>query len=97
VALVGPISPVQRPGDPNVAPLPFAVITVQRHNGGPEIARAVADENGGFRLPLRPGKYLIVPLAPDPTAPLPRSLPQMATVRGGKFTSLVVLYDTGIR
>ena len=97
VAVAGPISPVERPGVPNTAPLGFAIITVRRANGSTEIARTVANEQGQFRIALAPGKYWIVPLPPDPAARFPRGTSQLVTVRNSRLTDVIVHYDTGIR
>lgn len=96
-ALQGPISPVEREGEPNTKPLPGAIITVQPAGGGDEIARTTADSEGRFQLTLKPGTYLLVPLAPNPSAILPRGETQTVTVRKKKLTTVVVNYDTGIR
>jgi hypothetical protein len=97
VAMAGPIRPVEQPGVPNTAPLPFAIITVQPAGGGAEISRTVADSSGRFQIPIAPGTYLIVPLPPQPGAIYPRGIPQTVAVQPGGFTEVVVQYDTGIR
>jgi hypothetical protein len=97
VAMAGPIFPVERPGVPNERPLPDAIITVQPEGGGAEIARQRTDKDGKFQIILPPGTYLLVPLAPDPNARLPRGERQTVKVASGKFTEVVVRYDTGIR
>jgi hypothetical protein len=97
VAMAGPLSPVERPGVPNSAPLPFAIITVQPAGGGPEITRQQADGNGRFQIALSPGTYLIVPLPPQPGAVFPRGQSQTVTVPPGQYVELVIQYDTGIR
>jgi hypothetical protein len=97
VALAGPISPVERPGVPNTAPLPDALITVQPERGGPEIARGRTDRDGRFEIALPPGTYLLVPLPPQPGTRLPRGEQQTVVVPAGRFAEVVVRYDTGIR
>jgi uncharacterized delta-60 repeat protein len=97
VAMVGPVSPVARPGVPNTRPLPGAVITVKRTQGGPVIARTVADQQGRFQIDLAPGTYLIVPLPPRPGQTLPRGIPQTVKVTDKGVISVVVSYDSGIR
>src|SRR5438067_13111241 len=79
-AVVGPISPVERPGVPNTRALPGAIIAVHSVRGGDEIARATADQNGHFKIALFPGVYRIVPLPPKPDTPLPRGAPQQGRV-----------------
>lgn len=97
VAVQGPISPVQRPGQKSTRPLPDAVITVQPAGGGKEVARATADPEGRFKIPLPPGEYRIVPLPPTPGAALPRGEPRNVTVRANRFEEIEIRYDTGIR
>jgi len=97
LALAGPIAPVQRIGEPNQAPLPHAILTVRDASSGALIAREAADRSGRFRILLPPGTYLLVPLAPNPKAFLPRAEPMTVVVQRGHFTHVVVHYDTGIR
>jgi hypothetical protein len=97
VAVQGPISPVEQVGEPNTAPLPGAIITVQPEGGGNEIARTAANDKGRFSMRLAPGTYLIVPLPPDSGSILPHGEPQTVTVVQKKFTEVIVHYDTGIR
>jgi hypothetical protein len=97
VAMVGPVFPVVRPGDPDSRPLPLALITVRPAGGGREIARVRADGAGRFRLLLKPGTYLIVPLPPTPGQFLPRGTPVTVAVPADGFVHVVVSYDSGIR
>src|SRR5207247_8521589 len=66
------------------------IFTVQPAGGGPEITRAIADQDGRFQIPIAPGTYLIVPLPPDPNAVLPRGTPQTVVVKPGGFTDVTV-------
>jgi hypothetical protein len=97
VALVGPIAPVERPGEPNARPLPNAVITVQPDGGGAEIVRQRTDPQGHFRIVLPPGRYRVVPLPPQPNQTLPRGEIQTVTVTANQFANITVHYDSGIR
>lgn len=96
-ALVGPIYPVARPGEPNTRPLAGAVIDVETADGSRLIAEVVADQDGKFRLALAPGRYRLVPKPPQPGSPYPRGTPQTVVVTAGEFTSVTVNYDSGIR
>lgn len=51
---------------PTPQTFPGAIITVQASAGGPEVARAVSDAQGRYRIPLSPGNYLLVPLSNPP-------------------------------
>jgi hypothetical protein len=97
VAMEGPIFPLERPGVPNTRPLPNAIIQIYRVEDGKGVARQRTDANGRFEFSLPPGIYRIVPLPPDPSATLPRAAPQKVTVEAGRFTEVVIDYDTGIR
>jgi uncharacterized delta-60 repeat protein len=97
VALVGPISPVSRPGVPNMRPLPGAIISIVPANGGTEIARVVADSQGRFHIHLAPGRYKLIPLPPQPGEVYPRGMPQIVTVLpGSAYTEVTVDYFSGI-
>lgn len=93
----GPITPLSLPGQPNEAPLPGAVIVVQRTNGA-EVARQTADPNGNFRISISPGSYQIVGLPPNggQTFPIPPG-PQPVVVPQDQYVTVNVSYDTGIR
>lgn len=98
VAMQSPVAGgPEREEQPNEKPLPGAIITVQPAGGGAEIARVVAAANGKFEMPLAPGQYLIVALAPDPKSRYPRGPQQPVTVAENKYTDVVVEYDTGLR
>lgn len=84
-------------GQPNQAPLPKAIITVQPATGGAEITRVVADKDGNFEIPLAPGQYLLVPLPPGPKSKWPHGATQTVAIKEDHYTPVVVEYDTGIR
>lgn len=97
-AIVSPIAPVSRPGQPDSKPLAAAVLSLRRGVQGKEIARVVADSEGRFELKhLQPGKYTLVPLAPNPEAILPRGEPQELSLKPGACLTVEVRYDSGIR
>jgi len=96
VAIVGPISPVVRPGVPNTKPLAGAVILVETPRGR-VVEWVVADKNGRFHVNVGPGTYRLVPLPPHPGDMLPRGTPQTVVVKAGDDTDVTVDYDSGIR
>jgi hypothetical protein len=96
VAMEGPISPVSLPGVPNERPLAGAIITIQPANGGPEIARVIADQQGNFEIDLAPGTYLLVPLSPS-GGRWPRGISEVVVVKADGLTDVAADYDTGIR
>lgn len=91
--LLGPQCPVQTLEDP-CPDLPYqAWIGIRRAQGG-LVARILSDENGLFRVGLRPGEYVLEPESGDP---FPSASDQGVTVEPGVFTQVVVHFDTGIR
>src|SRR5581483_7692257 len=97
VALLGPIAPVERPGVRNERPLAGAVLDVRRATGGRILAEVRTDAHGHFTIPLRPGKYTVIPRPPHPGSYLPHAWPQNVTVTAHGYTSVTVHYDSGIR
>ena len=95
-AMVGPVSPRTQPGQPNSKPLGGAIITVQAANGGPEIARTVADSQGRFIMTLNAGTYRVVPLPPK-QGRFPYARPFNLTVSDGVYVYRRIDYDSGIR
>jgi hypothetical protein len=76
-------------------PLP-AHLTITDAGSGTLIATADTDPAGHFRLPLRPGQYLIRAVNPN-GAPLPRAAPITTTITAGRYTTLTIRFDSGIR
>ena len=90
--LLGPTCPVERPGQRCVRPY-RATIAIWS-TAGRRLARVRADTNGRFTVMLRPGRYLLVP---QNGRPYPRASQQGVTVRPGRYTTVLLRYDTGIR
>jgi hypothetical protein len=97
VAMIGPTSPVARPGVPDTRPLPGAILSIRPAKGGAELARVTAGHDGKFTIKLPPGRYRIVALAPQPGAPYPRGEVLIVVVHPGHYTHVTVNYDSGIR
>lgn len=93
LVLLGPICPVQSLEDP-CPDQPYStridILTV----GGAHVTTTRSDEDGRFRVGLRPGRYL---LRPEPGDPLPTAAEQEVEVLEGAFTEVTIFYDTGIR
>ena len=65
---------------------------MKRGAKGKEVARAVADAAGHFELKnLHPGKYTLVPLAPDANAKLPRAAQKEVSLKQGVNLTVDVL------
>jgi hypothetical protein len=75
--------------------MPNATVSIQPENGGAEVARQKANENGRFEFKLPPGKYLIVPVL-EPNFRI-RPTKQTVEVKQKQFTEVTVTCDTGIR
>jgi hypothetical protein len=91
---VGPQCPVVREGE-SCPDLPYAA-TLELRQAGKLIVQFDSDAQGKFRVAVPPGSYFLEPQAPGGRA-LPAAEPQAVTVLEGKFSSVVVLYDSGIR
>ena len=92
---IGPVSPVQKEGDPNEKPYPDARILV-KDAAGKTVATIVSGKDGSYRVALDPGTYTISPQSPE-GSPLPRGTDATVVVVQGVFTPLDLHYDSGIR
>ena len=90
---LGPVCPLVTPGQecPNQ---PYqAMLTVNSAEGG-RITQLSTDQQGRFRLALKPGKYI---LHPESSNGMPFAGEQAFTVEAGRFAQIFVKYDSGIR
>jgi len=90
---IGPINPVEQPGVENTAPY-SARLTVRSVPDDDMVAETMSDRHGSFLIYLPPGDYILVPENGDP---LPIAEPQAFTVSPGRFATVDVAYDSGIR
>lgn len=72
-----------------------ATVVVKNENGGQEVSRFTSNNEGEFKIKLLPGTYLLEPV--NASGNYPRANSQTVTVAGGKFTEIIITYDTGIR
>ena len=97
LVLRGPISPVSRQGDPNVAPLAGATISISQANTANKPTDVVSDSAGRFYLKVSAGTYVITPNAfQNSIYPRPQG-PQTISVAAGTTFKDTLNYDTGIR
>ena len=91
--LIGPMCPVGQ-ADQECPDQPYqATLTVNSPNGT-RIVQIQADAQGRFKIPLAPGDYILHPESPNG---IPSASEQSFRVEAGKFTQMVVNYDSGIR
>jgi len=91
--LIGPMCPVVQEGQ-ECPDQPYqATLTVNSLSGG-KIAQVQTDEQGRFKIPLAPGQYILHPEAPNM---MPYASEQTFVVEAGKYTQIIVNYDSGIR
>ncbi len=92
---IGPLSPVVSEGQEGEDSKPYsAVIRIKSIPEGEVVAETMSGDDGRFRVPLAPGRYLVEPEQGDP---LPIASPQEVTVKPGTFTTVRIDYDSGIR
>lgn len=91
---VGPQCPVVREGE-SCPDLPYAA-TLELRQAGKLVAQFNSDAQGYFRVTMRPGSYSLEPQSPVGRA-LPAAGPRTVTVLEGQFSSIAVVYDSGIR
>jgi len=90
---IGPVSPVETVGTP--ASAPYSTDLVIRPADGRGSATSVkSDEGGRFRVNLKAGAYIIEAKTKDA---LPFAEPVTVRVERGRFTRVVIDFDSGIR
>jgi len=91
--LIGPVCPVVVEGQ-DCADKPYQATLTVNSPGGERVVQIQTDEQGRFKIPLAPGEYILHPESPNV---LPFAIEQTFVVEAGKFTQIVVTYDSGIR
>ena len=90
---IGPMCPVVQVGQ-ECPDQPYQAVLTVNSLEGERIVQIQTDEEGRFRIPLEPGDYI---LHPESSNNLPFAMEQTFTVEAGKFTEIIVNYDSGIR
>jgi hypothetical protein len=90
---VGPMCPVMREGE-ECPDHPYQALLTVTSPKGDRIVQIQTDEDGSFRIPLRPGEYILHPETPNV---LPFAGEQTVIVEEGEYTQVIVNYDSGIR
>lgn len=88
-----PMCPVIQEGQP-CPDQPYQVTLTVNSLDGIKITQVQTDQQGRFRLSLKPGEYLLHPESPNV---MPFAGEQAFRVERGRFTQLTVHYDSGIR
>ena len=92
-ALIGPVCPVVQAGQ-DCADRPYQALLSVTSPTGERVVQVQTDANGMFKIPLAPGEYILHPESPNA---LPFASEQTVRVEAGKFTQVLVSYDSGIR
>lgn len=95
-ALAGPQCPVVQAGSPCPGKPVEAGVDVLSATGD-RVTSFTTDADGRFDVELPPGEYTLDPLPPDPGNRYPIGVQQAVTVASGRFTEIIIEYDTGIR
>jgi hypothetical protein len=104
-ALIGPTCPAVRAGDQKCADRPYHTTVIIKTLDGREVKRVTTDAQGKFRVELEPEFYVIsarsakrMQVVPVKDAPVTLRLPDnQVQVVVGRFTSLKLIFDSGIR
>ena len=90
---IGPVCPVVQEGQ-ECPDQPYQATLVVNNLNGREIAKVQTDIQGRFKIQLEPGEYILHPESPNV---MPFASDQAFTVVNGRFTQIIVTYDSGIR
>ena len=90
---MGPMCPVMQANVP-CPDQPYQAALTVLTTSGKKITQFQTDEQGHFRIDLAPGDYVLHPESPN-KMPFAADVP--FTVEEHKFTSLKIIYDSGIR
>lgn len=93
LVLIGPQCPVQTVANP-CPDEPYQAWIPIRTAAGTLVTRVRSGEDGRFRVGLRPGSYVLDPESGDP---FPVANPQAVEVDAGRYTDVLISFDTGIR
>src|SRR5579864_9044867 len=91
----GPLSPVERIGVPNAAPVPGARLEITAPDGR-KVASAESNSAGKYSVQLAPGTYLVTVISPAGAFNRPNP-PATVAIKAGEVTHFDIRLDTGIR
>ena len=90
---IGPMCPVVREGE-ECPDQPYQATLTITNPKEEKIVQVQTDEQGRFRILLHAGEYVLQPESPNA---YPFVGEQTVIVQEGKFTQVIVNYDSGIR
>jgi hypothetical protein len=90
---IGPMCPVVQEGQ-ECPDKPYQAVLTVNSPTGERIVQIQTEKDGTFQIPLPPGEYILHPESPNV---MPFASEQAFTIEEGKFTQIVVTYDSGIR
>jgi hypothetical protein len=90
---IGPMCPVVQEGQ-SCPDQPFQATLTVNSPDGKKITQVQTDQQGHFRVVLKPGDYILHPESPNV---MPFAGDQIFRVEADRFTQLTVNYDSGIR
>jgi hypothetical protein len=91
--LIGPMCPVVQVGQP-CPDQPYQTKLTINGQDGKRITQVQTDQQGRFKISLKPGQYILHPESPNV---MPFTAEQSFSVAAGQFTQITVNYDSGIR
>jgi hypothetical protein len=91
--LIGPMCPVVQVGQP-CPDQPYQTKLTVNGQDGKRITQVQTDQQGRFKISLKPGQYILHPESPNV---MPFTAEQSFSVAAGQFTQITVNYDSGIR
>jgi len=91
---LGPITPVEKVGEKNSKPYK-TIIIVKSENGLKVITNFSSNDDGSFKVYLKPGSYILEPQ--KSTSPFPILKPIKVEVIENQFIEVNITFDTGIR
>ena len=91
--LIGPTCPVVQEGV-ECPDQPYQATLTVKSLAGERVIQVQTDQEGRFKILLAPGEYILHPESPNV---MPFASELNFVVEAGKFTRVVVNYDSGIR
>jgi len=94
--MVGPTcgGPVGANSSTECADKPYPTTVTILDQSGQTVTTFTTDSEGRFRVPLQPGTYILHPAS---TGMMPAAVDQTIQVVSGKYLTVTILYDSGMR